>query len=78
MKVSWAGLLDNEECADGMIVKWWRSSVSSIYYNISDKLPANKTEFIVKDLFKDEEYIYQVRGAQFSALRESSDPGYSV
>ena len=60
VKVSWDGLLEKEECADGMIVKWWRSSLSSIYYNISDKLPVNRTEFSVRNLYKKEEYTFQV------------------
>ena len=60
VKVSWGGLLEKEECVDGMIVKWWRSSLSSVYYNISDKLPVNRTEFTVRNLYKKEEYTFQV------------------
>ena len=58
--MSWAGLLNNPHCADGVRVKWWRSSGPSNNFHISDKLPANTTTFSVTNLIKYEEYTYKV------------------
>ena len=60
VKVSWSGLLQNSGCADGMRVKWWRTGGSSSKYEISDKMDRDVTSFIVKDLMKFEEYLFQV------------------
>ena len=61
MRVSWAGLLQQAECADNILVKHYRG-IDSNNYKMSDILDKEVTSYIVHDLTPDAEYTYQVRG----------------
>jgi len=59
VRVSWAGLLQQAECADNILVKHYRG-IDSNNYKMSDILDKEVTSYIVHDLTPDAEYTYQV------------------
>jgi len=59
VRVSWAGKLEQAECADNIIVKHYKGINSNDYY-LSEPLPTEVTSYVVLDLTPNLEYTYQV------------------
>merc|ERR1719209_2734118 len=59
VRVSWAGKLEQAECADNIIVKHYKGINSNDYY-LSEPLPTEVTSYVVLDLTPNIEYTYQV------------------
>ena len=61
MRVSWAGLLENAECADTIKVKFWPLSAPSGYTVLPRRgLGADTTAFTVTGLSQYHRYAFQV------------------
>ena len=61
MRVSWAGLLENAECADTIKVKFWPLSAPSGYTVLPRRgLGADTTAFTVTGLSQYQRYAFQV------------------
>merc|ERR1719180_343491 len=58
-RVSWAGKLEQAECADNIIVKHYKG-INSNDYQLSEPLPIEVTSYVVLDLTPNLEYTYQV------------------
>jgi hypothetical protein len=58
-RVSWAGKLEQAECADNIIVKHYKG-INSNDYHLSEPLPTEVTSYVVLDLTPNLEYTYQV------------------
>merc|ERR1712226_1000588 len=59
VRVSWAGKLEQAECADNIIVKHYKG-INSNDYHLSEPLPTEVTSYVVLDLTPNLEYTYQV------------------
>ena len=59
VRVSWAGLLERSDCADSMIVKWFKGDNTNDF-SMSDPLTVETNSFIVKDVVPRQLYTYQV------------------
>jgi len=59
VRVSWAGTLEEAECADNIIVKHFKG-INSNDYHLSEPLPTEVTSYVVLDLTPNQEYTYQV------------------
>merc|ERR1719384_247077 len=59
VRVSWAGKLEQAECADNIIVKHYKG-INSNDYHLSEPLPIEVTSYVVLDLTPNLEYTYQV------------------
>jgi len=59
VRVSWAGRLEQAECADNIIVKHYKGINSNDYY-LSEPLPTEVTSYVALDLTPNLEYTYQV------------------
>jgi len=59
VRVSWAGKLEQAECADNIIVKHYKG-INSNDYHLSEPLPTEVTSYVVLDLTPNIEYTYQV------------------
>jgi len=60
VRVSWAGKLEQAECADNIIVKHYKG-INSNDYHLSEPLPTEVTSYVVLDLTPNIEYTYQVK-----------------
>merc|ERR1712223_1205202 len=69
VRVSWAGKLEQAECADNIIVKHYKG-INSNDYHLSEPLPTEVTSYVVLDLTPNIEYTYQVCiGLLYNCLR---------
>ena len=59
MRVSWAGLLESQECADSIIVKHYKGDFTSDFF-MSDPLDVGTNSYIVRDIVPLQPYTYQV------------------
>ena len=59
VRVSWDGLLKNAECADNIMVKYWRVEDRD-GYQVSEVMDTNITAYIVDPIAPNTSYSYQV------------------
>ena len=59
VRVSWAGLLESQECADSIIVKHYKGDFTSDFF-MSDPLDVGTNSYIVRDIVPLQPYTYQV------------------
>ena len=74
--MSWHGLLQREDCADSLLVKFYKGDNTNDF-GMSDTLSVNTNSYIVRDIVPNLQYTFQVsirvqyRLPEFS-LREKS------
>jgi len=59
VRISWPGLLEREDCADSILVKFFKAS-NSHDYGMSDPLDVSTNTYIVRDVVPNLAYKYQV------------------
>merc|ERR1712012_168043 len=74
VRVSWAGKLEQAECADNIIVKHYKG-INSNDYHLSEPLPTEVTSYVVLDLTPNIEYTYQVIAREEKGFGEWTTTG---
>lgn len=59
VRISWPGLLGNIQCADNMIIKYFKADNTNDY-QMSEIFSVNTNSFIVRDLVPNQPYTFQV------------------
>ena len=72
VSVSWAGLLENMDCADSLRIKYWWTNTPNDY-RLTEKLPTSSTNFKIGDLLKYQEYAFLVVAIENGNLIRSID-----
>jgi len=68
VRVSWAGLLESQECADSIIVKHYKGDFTSDFF-MSDPLDVGTNSYIVRDIVPLQPYTYQVIAREEKGFR---------
>ena len=79
VRINWQGMVKNDDCADWMRVKYWKSSGSDSDFEISKKLNKTTRTFRVSDLSPYRDYTFQVRTVSSNISRHEKhghDAGY--
>merc|ERR1711902_326770 len=59
VRVSWHGLLQREDCADSLLVKFYKGDNTNDF-GMSDTLSVNTNSYIVRDIVPNLQYTFQV------------------
>ena len=76
VRVSWAGLLESQECADSIIVKHYKGDFTSDFF-MSDPLDVGTNSYIVRDIVPLQPYTYQVSMIACDITSQSRSGGKS-
>ena len=61
VRVSWQGVLENEDCAEKFFIKYWKDYEPS-EYKLSDYFSPETKSYNLKDIRMNEPYTYQIIG----------------